>query len=296
MLVGAVANIILDYLFVIIFDWGIGGAAWATIIAQGLSMAWVLYYFFSGSSELKIKMHHLKLRLDLVWNIVKIGFPMFGMQLAGSLIGLIMNRSLLKYGGDVAISAMGIISSISTFIMMPIFGINQGLQPIVGYNYGAKRTDRVREGLMLALCASSAIILLWFIVMQFFSRNMIRLFNKDDMELIILGARAMRIYFILLPVLGFQIVSTGYFQAVGKATEATFLSLSRQLIFFLPALLILPRFFGLDGIIYTGPVCDGLSAIITAIIFIREMKHLKNSEIESAKIEEQQPVRAEAEL
>lgn len=274
MLIGAILNTILDPLFIFVFDWGIKGAALATIIAQVVSGAWVLYHFISKRGTLRFKAVNFKLNFAITKSIFALGSAPFAMQLAASLLNVIMNKALTTHGGDIAISGMGVVMSISTLILMPIFGINQGSQPIIGYNYGAKNYDRVKETLKLAIIGATGISILGYIGTQLFPSQMVAFFNPEDAELIAFGTRAIRIYLALVPIIGFQIVSANYFQAVGKPKHAGFLSLSRQVLVLIPALLILPKFFQLDGALMAGPVADLVSSIVTAIFIIREMKKL----------------------
>lgn len=281
MLIGAIVNIILDPVFIFVFDMGIQGAAIATIISQGISAAWVLSYFLGGRSLLKIRKENLHLQLPIVKKIIAIGSAPFAMQIAASILGVILNNSLVNYGGDIAVSAVGIINSIAMLIMMPIFGINQGAQPIIGYNYGAKQFNRVKETLKLAIVAATAVVLVGFSAVMLFPEQLIRIFNREDLQLIALGSHAIRIFLLMLPVIGFQIVSANYFQAVGKPKQAMFLSLSRQVLLLIPALLILPRFFGLNGVFMAAPVSDLGSAILTGTWLHLELKHLERRHSEN---------------
>ncbi len=274
MLIGAILNTILDPIFIFVFNWGIGGAALATIISQAVSAAWVLYHFFSGRSTLKIYKKNLKLDKAVVKGIVAIGFAPFAMQIAASLLNVVMNKSLSFYGGDVAISGMGIINSITMLMLMPVFGINQGAQPIIGYNYGAERFDRVKEALKLAIVGATIIVTIGFIATRLFPEEFIAMFSKEDTELIAFGVHALNIFLIFLPIIGFQIVGANYFQAVGKPKQAMMLSLSRQVLILIPALLILPKFFEINGLLMAGPLADLLSSIITGTWLYRELKHL----------------------
>jgi putative MATE family efflux protein len=274
MLIGAITNTVLDPIFIFVFGWGIRGAAIATIISQATSAVWVVSYFLSGRSILKIRLKNLKLRKNIVSNILAIGSAPFAMQIAAGVLTVILNNSLMYYGGDTAIAAMGIINSISMLILMPIFGINQGSQPIIGYNYGAMKFDRVKHTLKLAILSATAIVMVGFIICRIFPEQLIRMFNNKDEELVRIGVRGLQIFFALLPIIGFQIVSANYFQAVGKPKHAMFLSLSRQVILLIPAVIILPRFFQLDGIFMAGPVSDFGASILTGIWILREMRHL----------------------
>ncbi len=284
MLIGAILNTILDPIFIFIFNWGIQGAAIATVISQIVSSIWVLSHFLSGRSTLKIRKENLRLKTNVVLSIFSIGFAPFMMQLASSTVNAILNSQLTKFGGDIAISAMGIVNSISTIILMPIFGINQGSQPIIGFNYGAKQYDRVKQTFIYAVMAATTLVTLWYAAIRLFPAQLVTLFAKGDLELINLSVDGLKIFFAVLPVIGFQIVSSNYFQAVGKPKQAAFLSLSRQVVFLIPALLVLPKYFELNGVWMAAPVSDVLSSIATGIWIFFEIKNLgiNKSEKESS--------------
>lgn len=274
MLVGAIINTILDPILISVVGLGIKGAALATILAQLASAIWVLYYFFSGNSLLKVRKPYLKLKSKLVSNILALGSAQFAIQLANSLIILLFNRALIRHGGDLAISAYGIINSISTMILMPIFGINQGSQPIVGYNYGARKYDRVKKTLKLSITGATIIVLIGFAVSMLFPEQLVSLFSKGNKELTKLASNGMRLFFLMYPVIGFQIVASNYFQATGKPKQALFLSMSRQVIVLIPAILILPSIFGLNGIWAAGPTADFLASLLTGTFLILDLKNL----------------------
>lgn len=282
MLIGAVLNTILDPIFIFLFGLGIRGAAIATVLSQVVSAVWVLYHFLSGRSTLKVHAKNIKLNFPVVRNIITLGAAPFLMQLAASLLNTIMNKSLSIYGGDIAVSGMGIVMSIMTLILMPIFGINQGAQPIIGYNYGARKFDRVKEALKLAIAAATIIASVGFVVTRLFPVQLVALFNDENAELLEFGPRAITIFLTFLPIIGFQIVSANYFQAVGKPKHSAFLSLSRQVLVLIPALLILPKFFGLDGLLMAGPTADLTSSIITGTFLFMELRHLdaKHEEVQ----------------
>jgi putative MATE family efflux protein len=274
MIVGAALNIILDPIFIFVFGLGVKGAAIATIISQAAAAAWVLRYFLGGKSLLKLHARNLLPSWALVKRIAAVGSPPFAMQLAASAIHGILNNQLQRYGGDVAISAVGIIYSIAFLIIMPVIGLNQGAQPIIGYNYGARKFDRVKKTLFLAILAATAWVSLGFVLTQFFPHALIRFFNTKDAELLALGPHAMRTFMMLLPIIGFQIVSANYFQAVGKPFKSMLLSLSRQVLILIPAILVLPRFFGLEGIWFAAPTADLCSSIWTGVWLLVEFRHL----------------------
>ena len=277
MLIGAIINTALDPLFIFVFDMGMQGAASATILAQFISAAWVFLYFLRGSSLLKITRNNLLLKTFAVKGIIIVGIAPFAMQLAASVQNLILNTSLATYGGDIAVSGMGIVNSIVTLMIMPLFGINQGVQPIIGYNYGAKKYKRVKEAYKLAVIFATAIVIIGWIVTRLFPEQLVFLFNRKDKELIKFSVFAIKRFLMFLPIIGFQIISSNYFQAVGKPKHSALLGLSRQVLILIPALLILPKFFGLNGVISAGPLADVISSVITGTFIMIEMKQLDNS-------------------
>ncbi|SHI06976.1 MATE family efflux transporter [Sporanaerobacter acetigenes] len=279
MLIGAILNTILDPIFIFVFKMGMKGAAYATIISQGVSAIWVLSYFMGNKSLLKLKRENIKLQGKIVKNIISIGLAPFSMQIAASAVTILLNKSLQKYGGDVATSSMAAINSITMMILMPIFGINQGAQPIIGFNYGAKKYNRVKETLKLAIIFATIISSTGFIITQTIPEKLIGLFGKNEKELIEVGSKALRIYLSMLPIIGVQVISSNYFQATGKPKQAMILSLSRQVLVLIPALVILPRLFQLNGVWLAGPISDLVSSIITAIVLIKDLKHLEEQSI-----------------
>ncbi|HHW70694.1 MAG TPA: MATE family efflux transporter [Clostridiales bacterium] len=274
MLIGAILNIILDPILILKFNMGIKGAAIATVISQIISAIWVLGYFFGGKSMLKIHRQNLRIKVHILLDIITIGSAPFAMQVATSILNVIMLNSLGKYGGDLAISAISAINGISMLILMPIFGINQGAQPIIGYNYGAKKFDRVKKTLKYAIFSATCIVTGGFIITRLFAPELIGLFGKNNREFIEIGTEGLHIFLFMLPIIGFQIVSSNYFQATGKPKQAMFLSLSRQVLILIPMILILPKFFGLKGVWMAAPISDLFASIITGIFLIRDLKTL----------------------
>ncbi|EQB85955.1 putative MATE family efflux protein [Clostridium punense] len=280
MLLGAITNTVLDPIFIFVFNMGVAGAAIATVIAQLASTIWVVYHFTRGKSILKLKKKNFKLDKEIVKGIFAIGMSPFFMQLAASLVGVISNKALLTHGGDFAIGAMGVISSVAMMCLMPVFGINQGSQPIIGYNYGAKNYKRVKKAWMLAVIAAVAVTTTGFLVVELAAPSIIKIFNSNA-DLVAIGTHGIRIYLSMLPVIGFQVISTNYFQAIGKAKISMFLSLIRQVIVLIPLLLILPPIFGLNGVWISGPTSDAVASIITVFFVMRELKILKQQEMEA---------------
>lgn len=276
MFLGAGTNILLDPLFIYVFKMGMTGAALATILSQLLSGIWILVYFLGRHSRCKIRKRYLKLNPGIVLKITVLGLPGFAVQIANSLLNTVLNKTLLTYGTDLMISGMGIINSILTFLIMPIIGLNQGVQPIISFNFGAKKFKRVKTAVLLAILAATVTIVLGYLVTRLFPSQLIRLFN-DDKELIAFGTKAINIWFLFLPVVGFQIIASNFFQAIGRAKSAMFLTLTRQLILLIPAILIFSRLWGIDGLLYAAPFSDLLSTILTGFWFYFGLKKLANS-------------------
>lgn len=275
MLIGAGLNTILDPIFLFGFGWGMRGAATATVLAQSTSAIWVLSYFLSGKSLLRIRLKNMRLRWSICTAIVVVGSPPFTMQIAASILNAVLNNQLHAYGGNLAISVMGIIYAVAMFVAMPVFGINQGAQPVIGYNYGAMQFDRVKKALQTAILMASAITVAGFLLIMIFPVHVVWLFNREDQALLAMGTHAIRISLVMLPVIGFQIISANYFQAIGKPKQAMLLSLSRQVLLLIPAVLILPRFFGLDGVWAALPTADVGSSILTGCCLAFELRHLR---------------------
>ncbi len=275
MFLGAGFNIIFDPIFIYIFRWGMTGAAIATVGGQLLTTIWVVLYFTGKRCSIKLKLESMKLEFHLIKRIINTGTPSFLRQVANSLLNIILNKSLIMYGGDIAVSGIGIINSIQTFMLMPIFGITQGAQPIIGYNYGANKIERVKESLKWAIHIATIIVLIGWMITRIFPSVLIKMFSSDP-ELILFSTNAIKIWFVCLPVIGFQIVSASYFQAVGKARAATFLTLTRQVIILIPAVMVLPKFFELNGILYAAPLADIISSVLTGIWLWMELKYLNS--------------------
>lgn len=279
MVIGCGANIILDYLFIFVLNLGVKGAALATIISQSITFFIILYYYTAGNSNLKLKIENFKLKKHLVTMTFAIGIAPFATQIANSLVQVIANNALKTYGSDLAIGAMTVISSLNIIFMMPIFGINQGCQPIIGFNYGAKKYERAKEAFKYATIAACVICIIGFISIQCFPTQIISLFNNDP-ELTTLAIKGIRIYLLMMPIVGINIVATSYYQSIGKAKISMFVSLLRQVILLIPFTIILPKFIGLDGVWAAGACADSLSVIITLILLKKEFKQLDKMQLE----------------
>lgn len=280
MLIGAITNMVLDPIFIFTFGWGIQGAAFATIISQFVSAVWIIWYFKSGKSSLKLKYVNMKLDFRLVKMICAIGMSPCAMQLAASLVQVVSNSALIEHGGDLAAGAMAVIASVGQLFLMPIFGMNQGGQPIIGYNYGAKKYARAKKTVVLAVIAATIVVTTGWLLIELFPAAFIKMFN-DDPNLVATATTGIRIYAILFPIIGFQIICSNYFQCIGKAKISMLLSLLRQVIFLIPLLMILPKYFGLIGVWIAMPLSDLGASVVTCIFVLRELKQLKKLEKEA---------------
>lgn len=278
MLISAGTNLILDPIFIFGLDMGVKGAAYATIISMFVLCLWVIWHFTSKRAVIKLRWQNFRIEKEIVVYIVTIGFAPFAMQVASSFVQGTLNTQLTKYGGDLAVGAIGIINSVAMFLVMSIIAINMASQPIIGFNLGAKKLARVKETLLVALKAATAISVVGWLIVQLFPSGIIKAFNTDNAELLELGTHGLRVLLAALPLVGFQIVTGNYFQSISKAKIAALLSLLRQVFLLIPAILIFPGIWGLDGVWVSGPICDTLSAVIVSIFLIREIKWL-NREI-----------------
>ena len=287
MVIGCVTNIILDAVFIFIFNMGIQGAAIATVISQLVTAVIGLGYYISGKSNLKFDKSSLKLDKQITLKILSIGAAPFAMQIAASLVQVIANNVLKEYGTDLAIGAMATISSVSLMCLMPIFGINQGAQPIIGFNYGAKQEERAQKAFKLSAIVATIILVIAFIAVQVFPEAIIGVFNKDP-QFMDISVKGMRIYLLMLPIVGISITGSNYIQSIGEAKTAMFLSLLRQVILLVPFIIILPRTFGLglDGVWIAQPVSDVLTTAVTIFILVKSMKVKEKVEVEEELLKE----------
>lgn len=269
-----VMNIILVLVFIMWLGWGIRGAALATIISQATAMIYQLKLFTNKKEILHFKRGIYRLKSTLVKNIVGIGISPFLMNACACIIVIFMNNQFVKYGGDLTVGSYGIANAIGTMFVMFIMGVNQGMQPIAGYNYGSQQIDRLMEVLKLSIITATCIMTVGWLIAMFLPYYCARMFTTDA-TLIAMSIHAIRINMLLFPIIGFQMVVTNFFQCIGKVQISIFLSLSRQLLFLLPLLAILPLFWGVDGVWYSLPASDLTAAIVAAIIMQIYMKKFK---------------------
>lgn len=272
MVIPAILNIILDPIFIIILDMGLAGAAWATTISYIISAGYALYFFLKGNSEISFIFNYFKLELGLIREIFAIGSITLARQGSISLLIVVLNHSLYYYAGEMGITVYGIINRVMMFALFPIIGIVQGFLPIAGFNYGANKIDRVKLSISIsiryAMVLASCILLIIFI----FSDNVVTAFTTD-VNLIKDSSFALIFVFMMSPLIAVQMVGAGYFQAIGKALPALLLTMTKQGFFLIPLVLILPKFYGVNGIWYSFPIADILSAGVTWVFLQKEIKN-----------------------
>lgn len=275
MLVSSVTNIILDPLFIFEFGMGIKGAAIATVISQLVGCVMVAYYYASSLSRLNLIFAYMTPDTEILGETISIGMSEFIFNVVESALFLLFNQSLLLYGGDVSIAVFGIIIKVFMLTLMPIIGIKQGIQPIVGYNYGANEYARVRKTISLSNYIVTAMCIVSTIIVFLIPEQIMRVFS-DEPELISMGITALKISFLMMPFIGYQVVATALLQSLGKSKESLVVTLSRQIIFLPPLVIILPLFFGLNGIWISFPISDFLACVVAVLITRKEIARMRS--------------------
>ncbi|MBQ0142952.1 MAG: MATE family efflux transporter [Prevotellaceae bacterium] len=265
-IVTVILNAILDPIFIFTLDMGIKGAAIATVLSQAVSMCIQLKIFSNPNEIVHFKRGIYGLKKRIVGDILSVGMAPFLMNCCSCIVVVFVNKGLVAYGGDLAVAAYGIVNRIGFIFAMIVMGLNQGMQPIAGYNYGAQLIDRLMKVYYYTMGLATIVCCIAFVVGEFFPEMCVRIFNEDQ-DLMDIALPAMRLYMCTFPIIGFQMVTTNFFQSIGKAKISIFLSLTRQLIFLVPGLIILPRIYQLFGIWYAIPLSDLLASIMTAIVF-----------------------------
>jgi putative MATE family efflux protein len=284
MFMGAGVNIILDPVFIYVVDLGMAGAALATILSQFISMVWILTYFFSKRSHHPIRLKNMVLKWGTAIRITALGLPNFLLQLGNSVLNVVLNMTLLSYGGDIAVSGMGIVNSLQTILLMPITGLVQGAQPIVSFNFGAKKFNRVRETQKYAILLATTIVGIGWLATRIIPEPLVRLFNSEP-ELLAFGTQALQTWFLGLPIIGFQIVASNFFQATGRTRSAIFLTLTRQIILLIPAILLFSQTWGMAGLLHAAPFSDAAAGLLTAVFYIGGIKRLTKEEAEGDQLD-----------
>lgn len=282
MIIPSVGNLILDYIFIYVFDWGMAGAAWATTGSYLLCFAYILWFFLSKNSELKLNLSHLGLKLPIVREIGSLGFVTLARQAVTSVTYLLLNNILFNLGGEASVAVYAIISRVLMFALFPAFGVTQGFLPIAGFNYGAHKYDRVKETIYTAIKYSALVATVVFVLLMVFPEAITALFLSEnpgmtDAEVVTTrfvlehAPSAMRWVFVATPIIALQLIGAAYFQAVGKAIPALLLTLTRQGFFFIPLVIILPKFWGELGVWLSFPIADVLATIVTGYYLKREV-------------------------
>lgn len=278
-LAGAILNTILDPIYIFVFHWGVIGAAVATITAQIIS-AVILFIYFLKRGNMRLKKKNMKLDITICKGVAALGISSGITQIASTILQIVLNNSLVFYGnqtdvgGDVALSAMGIVAKINMILISICVGIGMGSQPILGFNKGAGNFDRIRQTYVRAVSIATLVSFAGWSVCRLFPHEILRLFGSENANFTNFAVKCMRVYMLGVFAAGFQVVSTSYFQATGQPMKASMLSMLRQLLLLIPMVLILPLIFGLDGILYAGPTADIGSACIVACFVTYEMKKL----------------------
>jgi Na+-driven multidrug efflux pump len=270
-----IINTVLDPIFIYGLEWGIRGAAVATVIAQIISLAWQLKLLANRNELLHLRRGIYRLQSHIVKNIIAIGLSPFFMNVASCFIVIFINKGLKEYDGDLAIGAYGIVNRLVFICVMIVMGITQGMQPIAGYNYGAQQFDRVIKVLKLAIYGATIVTTITFLVGELMPEIPVSLFTTDE-GLITRAATGFRIVVLFFPIVGFQMVASNFFQSIGMASKAIFLSLTRQLLFLLPCLIILPLFMGANGIWWSMPISDAVSSLVAAVLLYKQFQLFKN--------------------
>lgn len=272
MITSALTNIVLDYIFISIFGWGVRGAAIATIIGQFAGLLLLGIYYLRGKGVLKITAKDLVPDAKLFGQIASIGASSFITPVGSSIAMILLNVSLGKYGGNAAITAMGGVNSLYSMFIMPVMGIQQGIQPIIGYNHGANYKDRVKKTLFVGMGLTVAFSIVVFILLEVFPATFMQLFIDPNSSTMPIAITGVRLFNLMLPLLSINFLGTAYFQSVAQVKKALFLSGARQFIFLVPIVLLLPRVLGLTGVWLSTPIADGLAVLVTIVMLIPVLK------------------------
>lgn len=267
----AIGNIFFDYLFINVLDMGMAGAAWATSISYFICFLFIYWFFFSKYSELKIRLKCFRLERVIVREITELGGVTLARQGMVSILSIILNHTLFTYGGEISVTIYGIISRMLMFALFPVMGISQGFLPIAGFNYGAKKLQRVRETINISIKYGTVLALLIFAIIMFFPEQITAIFTKDE-AVIQEAPNALRWVFLVTPLIAVQMIGSGYFQAIGKAVPALLLTLTKQGFFLIPLIIILPKYYGIFGVWISFPIADLLATIVTGLYLNREVK------------------------
>lgn len=273
--IGALTNIVLDAVFIVVLDWGVAGAALATVTGQIFAALFGGFLVFGNKTLVRISRKIFHLEKELCLQIISCGFAFWVSQMAMGFISLVYNSQLGKYGGDIAISVYAVVSSIMTFVIMPASGISQGIQPILGNNYGSRNYKRVMQTLFQATLFSLAITSVIWILVLFFPRQILAAFGGTE-EMFSIGITGLRVNFCITPVLGFVMLATTFFQSINRPTPSIIITVLRQVVFLVPFIYILPIFFEMNGIFAAQPISDALATVLSLVLVLMEQKRMEN--------------------
>ncbi len=281
-IVSVVLNGLLDWVFIIGLDWGIAGSAWATVLSQLVSLVILLFHFSRPTSFLSFRASAFKFRWDIIKNILSVGMAPFMIQSCACVVVILVNNTLRLHGGDLSIGAYGIANRVAFLFTMVVMGLTQGMQPIVGYNYGARDYERALKTLWMTVGWAVLTTSVGFIVCEMFPYQVAGIFVSEDgsgnaTELIEASAKGLRMLVLMLPIVGFNIVAGNFFQHIGKPKRAILLSVSRQMLFIVPLLFILPNFWGADGVWYSIPIADFASSLLAAVLLFAQVRKLRRN-------------------
>lgn len=291
MITGAVINTVLDPIFIFVFKWGVAGAAFATILGQ-IVTAVISVCYIGRFKSIRFKPSLLRLKGSVSRTVMSFGASSFITQVAITLVIVVMNNSLAfygaqsVYGAEIPLSALGIVMKVNQILMSLLLGLGVGSQPIIGYNYGAKNFRRVKKTYLISVSIASVCAIIGFVLFQFCTQGIVNIFGQEDALYNQFALKAFRVFLGVCFLNGFQVVSSIYFQATGRPVKAATLSLSRQILFLIPMILLLPRFFGVEGILFAGPVADGLAFVLAAIFILVEMRHLSTAHSKTIETED----------
>lgn len=275
-----IINVILNALFIFVFRWGIKGAALATVVAQITMLVWQLNFFNNKKRFIHFKKGIFVLKKKIVFDMLSIGMAPFLLNAASCVIVIVLNQGFIRHGGDLAVAAYGIVNRVAFLFLMITMGFTQGMQPIAGYNFGAKSYDRVTEVLKKTIMWATLVMTTGFIVVELFPNTVVSIFTNNE-ALIQMSARGLRIVFLCFPVVGFQVVTSNFFQSIGMVGKAIFMSMSRQILFLLPCLFILPNFYGLDGVWASLPVSDAIATLTAFVLLLIQFRSFKKHKIQN---------------
>lgn len=272
-----IINVILAPLFIFVFKWGIRGAALATVIAQTSMLIWQIWFFTRKESFIHLHQGSFRLKRKIVMDSLAIGLAPFMMNAVGCIIVIVINQRLILHGGDLAVGAYGIINRVASLFVMIVFGLNQGMQPIAGYNFGAGQTERVTRVLRQTIFTATGVLTAGFLICEIFPHSVASVFTGDR-DLITIAAKGLQIVMVFYPVVGFQMVTSNFFQSIGMPGKAIFMSLTRQVLFLLPCLFILPSLYGVKGVWYSMPAADLIASLVAVyMLTIQYRKSVKLS-------------------